>query len=66
MKKVLITYFIISLTIGCFIGCTANQYNRTDDWYKGYAEGHKDGRWMGYKIKEMETEADNETNRKDN
>ena len=51
MKKLLIILFVISLC-----GCrTTSTSQRSYDWYQGYEEGHKDGRWMGYKLGEMDT-----------
>ncbi len=35
-------------------GCVMKDYRRTKDWWNGYAEGHNDGVYMGYKIKENE------------
>lgn len=61
MNKTLIIVSAI-LVSSCSTGI--NQYQRSDDWLKGYKEGHNDGRYIGYKIKEMEIEADNELNRK--
>lgn len=27
---------------------------QSKDWNDGYREGHKDGRWVGYKIRDFE------------
>lgn len=60
--KKIITVFI-TISIFCYAillnlmnGCTPkiNKYYRNNDWQNGYREGFKDGKYMGYKIREME------------
>lgn len=44
----------IMFTIVCTMGCTYTTKSklnpRSSEWYRGYEQGHADGRWMGYKF----------------
>jgi len=63
MKRLTTIFIAISIFSGIIflklsmISCTPKikQYERTNDWHNGYREGHRDGRYIGYKIKEMES-----------